>query len=748
MPKYSFQPLITKLRSIWQSFIESLPQLIPGTEIISNIEKVIFVFVLILAAFQGFQTKTGLGWFLDSFIGLILGFLAFRLIVWAGEPLIQFAFNFPPRLWAIFGVGLWALLMFWSVAERHVSWVSSAILLSIFIVVGIFTAVKLGNISPSRKTVLQIVQISFIAVLVGVAYWFFFPGTDAYLLNIEPYQGTPSIQAPNPAQPGEYDVLTLTYGSGENPRRPEFGEQADLVTNTVSVRSFMGLEKIEEITRRWYWGFGLGDFPINGQVWYPDGDGSFPLVLIVHGNHDMSAPSDNGYAYLGELLASRGYIFVSVDENFFNGYFSGGVSGENDARAWVLLKHLEVWDAWNRGSGNTVFKDIVDMENIALMGHSRGGEAAALAAVLNRQTRYSENGNIRFDFHYDIKTIIAIAPSDQQYKPAGQPAPLTDINYLVLQGAHDADISTYSGLRQYQRVTFTDPTSEWVKAGLYIYQANHGQFNTVWGRRDFSLPRGWFLNTQPLLDGAQQRQIAKLYISAFLDATLKDGQVYLPLFQNYQNAGDWLPPTLYINQYQDAAFQPLATFEEDINLTTATVSNVSLNGHGLWRWREDELEFRKNPDQENQAAFIGWNNRGDRYSISLPVDLPRDWEISPDHYLIFSLADGRNDPGISNQLNFSIVLKEQGGQESRLILDDILPLNPQFYSVFTKLPSWEDSRYKKPQEPILQTYRIPLSQFIQQSPEFDLSLLHEIIFQFDQTQNGEIILDDIGISGP
>ena len=39
-----------------------------------------------------------------------------------------------------------------------------------------------------------------------------------------------------------------------------------------------------------------------------EGAGPFPLVLIVHGNHDMAEFSDPGYEYLGELLASRGFI--------------------------------------------------------------------------------------------------------------------------------------------------------------------------------------------------------------------------------------------------------------------------------------------------------------------------------------------------------------------------------------------------------------------------------------------------------
>ena len=48
--------------------------------------------------------------------------------------------------------------------------------------------------------------------------------------------------------------------------------------------------------------------PLNARVWHPAGDGPFPLVLVVHGNHRMEDFSDPGYAYLGETLASRGFI--------------------------------------------------------------------------------------------------------------------------------------------------------------------------------------------------------------------------------------------------------------------------------------------------------------------------------------------------------------------------------------------------------------------------------------------------------
>ena len=126
--------------------------------------------------------------------------------------------------------------------------------------------------------------------------------------------------------------------------------------------------------------------------------------------------SDGGYAYLGELLASRGYIVVSVDQNFLNGGpadVAGPLSDENDARAWLLLEHLRLWHDWNNDPENPFYQR-VDIDNIALMGHSRGGEAAAIAAMFNTLTSSPDDANIAFNYNYNIQTVIAIAPSYDQ----------------------------------------------------------------------------------------------------------------------------------------------------------------------------------------------------------------------------------------------------------------------------------------------------------------------------------------------
>ena len=54
-----------------------------------------------------------------------------------------------------------------------------------------------------------------------------------------------------------------------------------------------------------------------------------PVAMIVHGGHSMEVSSEPGYDYLGEHLASHGYVLVSVDQNFLNHP--------------ALLKPIELW---------------------------------------------------------------------------------------------------------------------------------------------------------------------------------------------------------------------------------------------------------------------------------------------------------------------------------------------------------------------------------------------------------------------
>src|SRR5262245_63516251 len=90
-----------------------------------------------------------------------------------------------------------------------------------------------------------------------------------------------TITAPNPADKGSFAVKRLTYGSGTDKRRAEYREGVAIKTKTVDVSPFASIQKPQQKRRQRFWGFDLKKAPLNARVWYPEGPGPFPLVLIV-----------------------------------------------------------------------------------------------------------------------------------------------------------------------------------------------------------------------------------------------------------------------------------------------------------------------------------------------------------------------------------------------------------------------------------------------------------------------------------
>ena len=596
-----------------------------------------------------------------------------------------------------------------------------------------------------------------------------------------------TLRAPDPGLRGPYGVLTLYYGNGTDKNRLEYRDSVSLITDVVDASKLVHLGSSAGSRNR-YWGFSPKEMPLNARVWYPDGDGPFPLVLVVHGNHNMKDFSDPGYDYLGELLASRGYILASVDENFIN----GGIRGENDARGWFLLKHLEAFEDFNQEAGNP-FEGKVDMDNIALIGHSRGGEAVANAAAFNRLTYYPDDASLEFSFDYGIKGIISIAPVDGQYLPTGRKVVVEDVSYLTFHGSHDGDVTSFHGLRIYDRLKFNESDLFNFKSAIYVYRANHGQWNTVWGSHDGGPRSGRSLDLRGLIDAEDQRRFSEIYVSAFLDVVLKGDKQYLPIFRDHRVIGGWLPSTMYITRFETSGFRPLATFEEDIDITAGTEPGVLLKGDSLETWKEELLGLRSSnrnntsASQENQAVTIGWNNRISgsdttrhgppaKYSVELPRGLSERWQLSEGHTLDFMLgptnsvptprgdpdtassdeeSDGREEEGARGsstgdeaepEVDLSVELEDAIGRVARVTLSDYGPIRRPLDTWILRRADQERARFADHWELILQTYSIPLGDFKAENQGLDLGQLMKIRFVFDRVHAGEVSIDQIGFS--
>jgi dienelactone hydrolase len=580
---------------------------------------------------------------------------------------------------------------------------------------------------------------------------------------------------PDPGQPGPHTVLELTYGSGADRHRPEFGAKA-----TLKSRSVDGSLLVERWkgalgwARKAYWGFDAKHLPLQGRVWYPEGDGPFPIVLMVHGNHLAEDFSDPGYEYLGRLFASRGTIAVSVDENFLNGTASDllafpddGMSEENDARGWLLLEHLRQWREWSRTPGNP-FEGRVDLERVGLVGHSRGGEAVAVAGVFNRLPFYPDDARVAFDYGFGIRGVAAIAPVDGQYKPAGASTRLSNVSYFVLHGTHDGDMQSFHGARVFERLRFSDGADHF-KAGLYVHRANHGQFNTTWGRGDSGGLGDRFLNLRPLLPKEDQERVARVFLSAFVEAAVRGENGYRALFRDHRRGAAWLPAVVCLQQYEDSATRVLADFEEDIDLTTGRASGTRLLGENLSDWKEREAELKWG-SLDTRAVWLGWNREKAKelptYSLLVPEP---GVEAGPDDVLAFHLADAKQDPspplgedeaGKAHRsknktsvdkskkdeprkpIDFTVEVEDASGRTARLPLGRLRLLQPQIEAQVPKA-AWFST--EKTSELVFDSFELPLAAFREATPELDPSRLRAVRFLFDRTEKGVVVLDDIAI---
>jgi dienelactone hydrolase len=645
--------------------------------------------------------------------------------------------------------------------------VSGLVLILIVSMAGAGIAVirKDGYRPKEQKVTLAVLTFG-VAGLLGGLYVIFSdidpanPILDDYVLEDR------TLDLPNPGLAGDYGIVTLTYGSGEDRRRAEFGADVDVVARKVDGTKLIdNWDGLSGWLRTSYWGFDVTELPLQARVWMPAGDGPFPLVLVVHGNHGMEDFSDPGYDYLGELLASRGIILASVDENFINSSISSlveiwedrpGLKEENDARGWLLLEHLAQWRDWNNEPGHR-FSNKIDMGRVALIGHSRGGEAVGAAAAFNTLDRYPDDATVDFDFGFKLRGVIAIAPVYGQYQPRERPTPVRDVNYFTIHGDMDGDVQSFEGMAQYSRVTFSGEDYRF-RSGLYVVGANHGQFNTSWGNKDTGLFRTWALDLGRIMDGEAQRDVARVYFSAFLEIVLHDRFEYLPIFRDARYAANWLPDTFFINQFSDSGESVVTSFEEDIDPATMPGGRIDAANVSKWYETGNELKY---DELDSHSLVVAWDKEfsdetawlaftldspfsGDTLIASISVidigTMPDDWEPDEEKDAPANENDEKEEP-----LDWTIELVDTYGNRAALPLSHDSGLYP-LVNAIPRRAGFLDST--EPTEILFRRFELSLADFAATNPDFAPSALVELRFVFDRSEKGAIIIDDISVSNP
>lgn len=524
---------------------------------------------------------------------------------------------------------------------------------------------------------------------------------------------------------GPYQVASISYGTGE---------EGSLPSGTVDISRFAKNEGVDGFFKERYQGYPLTEVPLAGKAWYPKEASNCPALFLVHGNHNWVTDSYLGYGYLGEYLASHGYVVVSVDENACN-----GLSNENDGRAVLLLENIRQLETYNNQEGHPLYQKI-DYGNLALAGHSRGGEAIATAYLFNGLDYYPDNGNRAFHYNFSIRSLAAIAPTCGQYRPSGRDVELENVNYLVLHGSNDQDVNTFMGMEQYEDVTFTGEKS-CVKASLYLAGANHGQFNTLWGKYDLMEPVNRALNVENFLSGQEQRQVAKVFIKSFLDQTMgrRQGRPYGGLLADCGPYGEFLPETLYVQSYQTSGMAMLCNFEEDARLETGTAPGVRVRAGHVGSWREELMKFSDGNPRGNYAAVLKWDKEssGGNQEAYMDVSLPgMDLEGKTLQFDLMDLQEGF-DEREAQLLELEILAEDGQGKEAAVHLRDYCPVYPAFCVRLNKLQYlWKETEYKHQ----FQTVSIPMEDFT----GVDRAGIRRVTFRFPG-EKGKVAIDNIGV---
>ncbi|MCR5593085.1 MAG: hypothetical protein K6F79_04995 [Saccharofermentans sp.] len=525
-------------------------------------------------------------------------------------------------------------------------------------------------------------------------------------------------------QNGNFEVVSLSYGPDESD---------DITTDTIdftvydSVNDRSGFSAFQDMFND----YDFSAVPVKGQIWYPQGQTNCPVFFMVHGNHDSYVPSYLGYEYLGEYLASNGYVVVSVDENIINGTDEG-----NDKRAILLLENMKTILGLSEEGGNQL-SGLIDPDRIAIGGHSRGGEMVATAYLFNDLDAYPEDGNVEFDYHFNITSIVAIAPVVDQYRPLDYSVEIENVNYLLIHGSNDQDVSSMMGEKQYNNITFTEDADEfYFKSSVYILGANHGQFNSLWGRYDIgdTGPYG-FLNTNNFLDEHDQKVIAMAYIRSFLDTTLGIDGTYSSLMYDIDSYRSYLPETVYVTNYEDSNSESIIDFNNTVDITGGDGTEVSVEGASTWTYEPYSRGFTN--EGENYVLSLEWEEES-----SPQVQVLFDEIDISEGDISFAIADTCEDTeDIAEDFGYTVTLTDAEGNtvsvDSPVFVYHTLAV--QLYKQDVLFGNYE---YK----PQLQTVTVSAEDF-PDAGDFDFAHVTGIIITTDGSGEGSMIIDNLRYSG-
>ncbi|MFD9329564.1 hypothetical protein [Streptomyces sp. NPDC060065] len=227
--------------------------------------------------------------------------------------------------------------------------------------------------------------------------------------------------------------------------------------------------------------------------------GKRPLALFLHGRHPtcfkpggtenditidwpcsadtQPIPSHKGYLKDQKLLASQGYVTVSISANGVNGQDADVEDAGAQARSSLVRQHLAKWAGWaaHPGTAPATVPDAAraDLSRVLLVGHSRGGEGVNRAAMDSLYPPPAAQDGYKGPVRWKIRGTVLIGPTI-----FGQ-NPVADVPSTTILPGCDGDVSDLQG-EVYVDGTRGVSKGTALHSAVYVVGANHNYFNSEW----------------------------------------------------------------------------------------------------------------------------------------------------------------------------------------------------------------------------------------------------------------------------
>lgn len=464
--------------------------------------------------------------------------------------------------------------------------------------------------------------------------------------------------------------------------------------------------------------------------------GQLPLVVVTHGwsyNHTY-------YDYIGEHLASYGYIVMFHEAEVLDGDGAGTIAAAN-----TTLENLEDLLANQAILGEGVLDGHIDARRIMLTGHSTGGEAVVRAATQLREGSFTSS-----NFGYaDIRVVSSMAPVSWHPRSMVDPG---DVPYHMFVAGADDDVSGAP------EASYTQCRSIFERAVgprqlTYIHGAGHGDLLSCCGELfiDASAPA--------LIGREETNRVARGYFLALAELYLRDNPAGREFFT--RSYADFHPSgiaagVVVSNEYRSARAGAvvLDDFESNealdlassggaVTLSVANAAEVLLRDNdGALAWTGEQpsngMTHARHEGDSTHALVFDWAPGADAfYEHAVTSSLS---DFSGHTFLSLRAAQGTRHPetvALAGPLSFTITLRDEDGTAASVALAGRAEVPPPYArDGFGAGVGWQNE---------FVTIRVRLDE-LRTDSEIDLSRIAAVRIEFGASfgsPRGRLGIDDL-----